>query len=238
MYIMRAPVRRCRGRCGTLANQLVGSLHGRLRHQTVYNEHTAWSHRLNRAARQLTTGMRIVRRLPPGSLPSIAAPLSKVVMVTEILAAVGSFRLPPTVDQRTKPMGVRTLATTNSTGPANTRFTCRCPCRALGLSGIRPSRIRRLWSADLPPVDWLETGAVLLKFGGDRRPCPFVVQSCPLVDGDAEHVGLLVFMKVLCDLGASAVAGRPVSIAHRGRRSCSQSVVRSWTATALSSAVV
>jgi hypothetical protein len=33
-----------------LANRLVGILHGCLRHQTLYNEHTAWAHRNNQAA--------------------------------------------------------------------------------------------------------------------------------------------------------------------------------------------
>jgi hypothetical protein len=34
----------------TLANRLVGILHGCLRHSTLYNEHTAWSHRAELAA--------------------------------------------------------------------------------------------------------------------------------------------------------------------------------------------
>jgi len=33
-----------------LANRLVGILHGCLRHHTIYDEHTAWAHRLNLAA--------------------------------------------------------------------------------------------------------------------------------------------------------------------------------------------
>ena len=33
-----------------LANRLVGILHGCLRHQTLYDEHTAWGHRLAAAA--------------------------------------------------------------------------------------------------------------------------------------------------------------------------------------------
>ena len=33
-----------------LANRLVGILHGCLRHGTLYNEHTAWSHRLQEVA--------------------------------------------------------------------------------------------------------------------------------------------------------------------------------------------
>jgi hypothetical protein len=34
----------------TLANRLVGILHGCLRHHTPYNEHTAWAHRNDIAA--------------------------------------------------------------------------------------------------------------------------------------------------------------------------------------------
>ena len=33
-----------------LANRLVGILHGCLRHQTLYDEHTAWAHRQTEAA--------------------------------------------------------------------------------------------------------------------------------------------------------------------------------------------
>jgi transposase len=33
-----------------LSNRLVGLLHGCLRHQTIYNEHTAWGHRTTLAA--------------------------------------------------------------------------------------------------------------------------------------------------------------------------------------------
>jgi len=33
-----------------LANRLVGIFHGCLRHQTIYDEHTAWAHRINIAA--------------------------------------------------------------------------------------------------------------------------------------------------------------------------------------------
>jgi hypothetical protein len=33
-----------------LGNRLVGILHGCLRHQTTYDEHTAWAHRITRAA--------------------------------------------------------------------------------------------------------------------------------------------------------------------------------------------
>lgn len=33
-----------------LANRLVGILHGCFRHHTIYDEHTAWAHRLNLAA--------------------------------------------------------------------------------------------------------------------------------------------------------------------------------------------
>ncbi|SDU83130.1 hypothetical protein SAMN04488548_136706 [Gordonia westfalica] len=33
-----------------LANRLIGILHGCLTHRTLYDEHTAWGHRINLAA--------------------------------------------------------------------------------------------------------------------------------------------------------------------------------------------
>jgi hypothetical protein len=41
---------------GVLGNRFVGILHGRLRHHSPYNEHTAWAHRMPAAAYRLRHG--------------------------------------------------------------------------------------------------------------------------------------------------------------------------------------
>jgi hypothetical protein len=57
-----------------LASRLVGILHGCLRHHTVYDEHTAWAHRINLAARHLPPVGCLGQTPERDEAPSVAVP--------------------------------------------------------------------------------------------------------------------------------------------------------------------